>query len=236
MPFPTWFGLRDTPATAIRLHDRKSATESGILICAFCGISFWDGLRYIPQRVAAFRRMNHEAIPATIVAAQPMAVCHVKSIWENVRTSVIAANPQKNPMSASVWFVFGNRSPRKNVPSKPPYVNDAIFNPSSTTGFFVSVKSIAPPMRKIPQNNVQNRDQPISLFSVSALPQRDCLNRSRCVDEASELIDDDSVPMADASTPATTITASPVGNCSTINFGNTSSDVVRPIAWNVCPP
>jgi len=47
------------------------------------------------------------------------------------------------------------------------------------------------------------------------------LNKSRYVEDARELIVDDNVPIADASTPATTRPATPVGKFSTMNFGNT---------------
>src|SRR5688572_21549561 len=100
-----------------------------------------------------------------------------------------------NPIIASVWFVFLKNIPRRNVPSKPPYVNDAIERPNSTTGFLESLNNIAPPIKTIPQNNVNTLDQNISFLGSSSLPFFVILNRSRYVDDANELIADESVPI-----------------------------------------
>ena len=104
-----------------------------------------------------------------------------------------------------------NSKPRKNVPSNPPYVTEAILSPSSTTAVFVSVKSIAPAMRKIPHSRVKKRDHHNSFFSIRAFPREIILKRSRYVAEASELMEEDKLPIAEASTPAIRIPASPVG-------------------------
>ena len=42
--------------------------------------------------------------------------------------------------------------------------------------------------------------------------------------------------MAEASTPATTSPATPVGRFSTMNFGKTSSEALSPSCWTVTPP
>ena len=114
-------------------------------------------------------------------------------------------------------------------------MNEAIFNPNSTTGLFVSVNIIAPPIRTMPQTSVKKRDHAISVHAVASRPVTP-LNRSRYVDDASELMEEDKVPIAEASTPATTRPAMPVGRFSMMNFGNTSSEVARPSCENVAPP
>src|SRR5438552_5967347 len=132
-----------------------------------------------------------------------------------------------NPIKASSCLVFLKNIPSRNVPSKPPYVKEAIDNPSSTTGFFESLKIIAPPVRTTPHNKVNILDQNNSFLGVRLSASREPINKSRYVEEASELIADESVPIAEASTPAMTSPAIPVGSISTINFGKISSELVR---------
>jgi len=69
---------------------------------------------------------------------------------------------------------------------------------------------------------VNARDQETSWRGVSSF-LRSGLKRSRNVAEASELIEEDRVPIAEASTPAITRPARPVGRFSTMYFGKTSS-------------
>lgn len=180
--------------------------------------------------------MTVPTFPATIVVKHPINVCHVHPIDVNEITRTITINPQIKPMNASLCLTCGKSSPRKKVPRSPPYVTEAICRPISTTGFFVSLKSIAPPISTIPQSSVKKRDHFISLLSFFRSGFEDDLNRSRYEDDARELIDEDRLPIAEAKTPASTRPVIPVGKFSIMNLGNTSSDEASPNSMYDLPP
>jgi hypothetical protein len=117
-------------------------------------------------------------------------------------TQVMTAQPVRNPTYASLSLVFTKNRPSRNVPNMPPYVNEAIVRPSSTTGFLVSVNNIAPPIRAAPQKTVITRDVRMDRRSLPSAGTAGMRKISRYVEDARELIDEESVPMADASTAA----------------------------------
>lgn len=93
-----------------------------------------------------------------MVAVTPIKVYHVHPIFVRNITNIITTIPVVNPIIDSFCFVFLEIKPSKNVPSNPPYVNEAMLNAISTTAFELSLNIIAENINKIAQMIVSIRD------------------------------------------------------------------------------
>src|SRR4030042_6806108 len=96
----------------------------------------------------------------------------------------------------------------------------AIPSPSSTSGSFVSLNTIAIPI--ITQVQMKDTAREILILLRSGISLRDIMRISRTVEEDIEFIEELSVDMAAAKIPASMSPLKPAGTLLTINEGITA--------------
>ena len=103
---------------------------------------------------------------------------------------------------------------KMNRLNSPPYVNDAICSPIITIASFPSSNNNAIPIKIAAQTRLTNRDN----FNDFVF-----FTQSLIVDDASELIDELKVDIAEESTPANNSPFNPTGKYCAIKVGNSRS-------------